>query len=269
MIKKHRFRVIFLGDRRIAWEALKLLSSEKFASSFDIRIIVSDEEIYRRYKLSNKADVRFLKNDERRSQEILSIIRDEKADLLLSVQYNWVLPPVILESVNRRAFNLHNAKLPEYKGYNSITHAILNGDVAYESTIHWMDDEVDSGDVAYIGYTDILKDDTARSLYIRTIDSAVGGFDRLLTSLANGEEIPRIPLAKESGVFYSKDSTQSLSDVTDLADKQEIANIARAVFFPPYNMAYFRCCGSKYYILPTLDSDDFFRFGRPVNQPID
>ena len=56
-------------------------------------------------------------------------------DLILSIQYNWVVATETIDLVKGRAFNLHNARLPDYKGYNSISHAIANGDNVPESGV--------------------------------------------------------------------------------------------------------------------------------------
>tara|TARA_Y100000589_G_C26686737_1_gene440086 strand:+ start:98 stop:328 length:231 start_codon:yes stop_codon:yes gene_type:complete len=61
--------------------------------------------------------------------------------------------------------NLHNAKLRDYKGYNSISHAIIESKKDFTSTIHWMAQEVDSGDKIVEGVVPIHSNDTALSLY--------------------------------------------------------------------------------------------------------
>ena len=52
----------------------------------------------------------------------------EKINTLISVQHKWIMSKKILSKFGCNAFNFHNAKLPEYKGYNSLSHSILNGD---------------------------------------------------------------------------------------------------------------------------------------------
>lgn len=261
-------RTLFLGDRRIAWEALKLLSSLSFAGRFDIRALVTSADIASAFKRQHPTiEPRMLPNDRRLSKEILDIVIAEKIELLLSVQYNWVLPSSILDAVGRCAFNLHNAKLPDYKGYHSISHAIMNEDSDYHSTVHWMDDVVDCGDIAYLGYTSIRSDDTAFSLYGRTIDAAVGAVGNLLRDLSNAHAVPRMPMNKHEGSFYPRSSISKLVDVSNVEREEELAKIARAVFFPPYNTAFRMVGRQKLLVIPEGSLDAAYHLRHPVNQP--
>jgi methionyl-tRNA formyltransferase len=262
-------RLMFLGNRRIAWEVLKLLFSDPYRSSFDVRAIVTDGSIWQEYQVLNpRGDACFIPSDRRQSAQIRETIKTQAIDVLLSIQYNWIIPGDILDLVGRRAFNLHNARLPDYKGYNSISHAIANRDTSYETTIHWMADEVDSGDLAYVTRTPIQADDTAVSLYIRTIDASISAVKNLLSDLGSGTDLPRTPLSQERGTFYSRDSVDSLANVTGKVDPEDLARIARATFFPPYNTAYFLHDGKKYLLLPESEEAKVMMTGKSVNEPI-
>ncbi len=244
-------RLLFLGDRRISWEVLNHLASSEFRDAFDIRGLVTCPTLEPHYaNLRGNRDYRFISNRHRANDEIADLIRNERVTLLLSVQYNWVLPPAILDAVGRNAFNLHNAKLPEYKGYNSVSHALLNDDSVYESTLHWMDDAVDSGDIAYIGTTAIKPDDHAYGLYVRTIDAAVDACTRLLADIREGKPVPRIPMERGQGTFYKRESVAGFADISHIMDAAESERLIRAAFFPPYNTAYRMKNGIKIPVLP-------------------
>ena len=243
-------RLLFLGDRRISWEALKHLASPAWRDAFDLRGLVTSPDIEAHYTALTGEQPQFITNASRRTQAILDCIRDQQIDVLLSIQYNWILPASVLDAVQRRAFNLHNAKLPDYKGYNSIAHAIHNGDTVYESTLHWMADEVDSGDIAYVGLTPIRPDDTARSLYERSVDGAMDAFVRLLADLKAGRSPPRRPMQTGAGVFYQRDSAAELADLTGVVDPVQIERTARAAYFPPVQTAWRQDGGERRPVLP-------------------
>ena len=264
-----RIRLMFLGNRRIAWESLKLLLSDSYGMSFDVRAIVTDGSIWKAWRtLCPQSEACFISSERRQSAQIREAIEVRNIDVLLSVQYNWAIPGDVLNLVARRAFNLHNARLPDYKGYNSISHAIANRDTSYESTIHWMVEEVDSGDLAYVERTPIHADDTALSLYVRTVDAAVCALKFLLDDLASGVAPPRTTQPKGRGEFYPMNSVDSLADVTSKVDSEAVARIARAAFFPPYNAAYFLHEGQKYFVLPETAAVNSMVLGHPVNQPV-
>lgn len=262
-------RLMFLGNRRIAWEVLKLLSSDTYRSSFDLRALVTDASIWQEYQaLHPQSDACFISSERRQSEQIYETIKTQSIDVLLSIQYNWIIPGNILDLVERRAFNLHNARLPDYKGYHSITHAIINHDTSYETTIHWMTDVVDSGDIAYVTHTPIQADDTAQSLYLRTIQAALLGVQNLLSDLASGADLPRTAMSQGYGNFYSKSSVALLADVTDNVDSKQLALISRATFFPPNNTAHFYYEGKKYLIVPENEAKKIIATGKPINEPL-
>ncbi|ACO75775.1 WbcV protein [Laribacter hongkongensis HLHK9] len=261
-------RIMFLGNRRIAWEALKLLLSDRYRSRFDIRALVSDASIWNAYQLREPLNSTcFISSDRRQSEKIHETIRKERIDVLISIQYNWIIPGNILDLVNRRAFNLHNARLPDYKGYHSITHAIANQDTSYDTTIHWMADAVDSGDIAYIEKTPIRSDDTAQSLYLRTVDAAMLAVEHLLDDLSSGAALPKRPMSEGAGAFYAQSSVASLADVTGLVNADQLAKIARATYFPPNNTAHFFHAGRKYIIVPASGFEKMAFVGKLVNEP--
>ena len=262
-------RIMFLGNRRIAWRALKLLTSDQYKAHFDLRVLVTDESIWRNFRILRPGNQAVhITNQQRQTDAIGHAIQSNAIDVLLSIQYNWILPGQILDMVGRRAFNLHNARLPSYKGYNSISHAIANGDTTYDTTVHWMADEVDTGDIAYIARTPIARDDTALTLYRRTVDTAMTAVQSLLNDLAAGRTVPRSPMPNGHATFYVRNSVAAMADVTNQVDTATLALMARAAYFPPNNTAHFFHDGQKYLIVPDLnDGKPQFSAAPIANEP--
>lgn len=247
-----QFRLMLLGARRICEQVLRLIYSPDFVRYFDLRVIVSDEHLRQLQIELSGNPARYISNERRKTEEIVKAISEENIDLLISIQHNWILDRSILDAVRGRAFNLHNARLPDYKGFNAITHAILNEDRMYASTLHWMVQEVDVGDIAFVVETPIADDDTAKSLYEKTVPAALEACRSLLVHLSNGLEIPRIRIAGDTGKFNDRGSVKRLANVTKVGDDQLRARIARATYFPPHNAAYFEDRGKRYYIIPEV-----------------
>ncbi len=130
-----------------------------------------------------------------------------------------------------------------------------------------MADAVDSGDIAYIQQTPIRSDDTAQSLYLRTIDAAMLAVGHLLDDLSSGATLPKHPMSEGGGAFYTRSSVASLADVTGQVKADQLALIARATFFPPNNTAYFFHAGKKYIILPASDVEKMSLSVKSVNEP--
>jgi methionyl-tRNA formyltransferase len=150
--------------------------------------------------------------------------------------------------VGYHAFNFHNAKLPEYRGYNAVNHAILNRDEKFTCTVHWMTGEVDRGEIALEATFDIAAEETAISLYAKSHVASLRLFERLVSLLDGPGEIPRRPM-EGAGRFYSRKSIEPLREIKDFGgDEAELK--ARAFFFPPFEPAFLRRGGGKLYVLP-------------------
>ena len=115
----------------------------------------------------------------------IQAIEKLEVKVLISVQHRWILSEKILSKLNGNAFNLHNAKLPEFKGYNSISHAIYSNASKYFVTIHKIDTEVDSGSIVAESEFEISSEETALSLYKKTIPVAKLLFEKFLSLLSN------------------------------------------------------------------------------------
>ena len=124
------------------------------------------------------------------------------ADVLLSIQHDKIIKPDELQRY-RLALNIHNAKLPEYCGFNTIQWALANGETFYYSTMHHMIEQVDAGPIAYEEKIPIRVFDTVESIYYRSALSCIELCKRLVSDLTDGREIPRQEQAGERH-YYRK-----------------------------------------------------------------
>ena len=156
---------------------------------------------------AGRAGIPFLANVVRAEQEIANLIDRTGADTLISVQHPWVLAESLLQAVSMRAFNLHNAPLPSYRGHNAANHD-SNGELEFAATIHWMAPEPDAGPIAFEERFSIREDETARLLHARAAEAGLAAFGRLADALAAGAEIravlstrgaPSIPAIRSTG----------------------------------------------------------------------
>src|SRR5258706_3992593 len=57
-------------------------------------------------------------------------------DILISIQYHLILKKLHIEKPKQIAFNLHMAPLPEYRGCNQFSFAIVDAAKIFATTIH-------------------------------------------------------------------------------------------------------------------------------------
>lgn len=187
-------------------------------------------------------------NSQKNNEILYKAINEYQVDALISVQHNWILESELLKEVNYNAFNLHLAKLPEYKGYNSFNHAILNGDKRYGVTLHWMSECVDEGYTAYEDDFSIEATDTAYSLYKKAEDAGYELFVKFVSDLLLGT----VPKGRtlQGGRFYNRKTINTLRKIETEHSIEELDRLARACYFPPFEPAYLNVNGHRVYLLP-------------------
>lgn len=250
---KNKINMLFLGDRLIADGVLRIYLDTYRSDNFSIAGVVSSKQFFNVHSDALGGDVKFISNETRNTESLKKLIVDHSVNMLLSVQHNWILNSDILSLVDGFCFNLHNAKLPDYKGYNCVSHAIYNGDLEYVSTIHWMDKDVDCGYIAYEEITKISNCDTAKSLYEKTICSSMVAAESLFKNIESGLKPPKIrKVEKNDGKFYDRDSIKKLFEVKFSDSDEEISRRVRSSYFPPYNNAYSIVNGMRVDLMPNV-----------------
>lgn len=166
-------------------------------------------------------------------------VRESKPDAVLSVQHPSYISPRLIEAVEGRAWNLHLAPLPEYRGYHGPTLAILDGATEYGVTLHWIDAGLDTGPIAYESRFAVRPDDTARSLYTRAETHAL----ELVKRLAVNWTPPKV---EQAGTPKGRDSAPERR-ITSMDD---VDRKARAFYFPPFPGAYIEANGRRFTVAP-------------------
>jgi methionyl-tRNA formyltransferase len=239
-----------LGQNWLGEAAWRCLRSEE-CETLEVVAVCSNPSSQTVWWRSNQVfetcgNIPFIDNSHRNDQILVDSIKRYKVDTILCVQHSWVLSADVLAAVNYNALNFHNAKLPKYRGYNAVNHAILNRDEQFTCTVHWMADKVDQGDIAYEAVSSISCDETALSLYAKCYHAGLRLFDKVLSDLGNLRSIPHRPMMGQER-FYSRHSIDNLREIKDI---YELDVKSRAFYLPPFEPAFVLMNGRKVYVLP-------------------
>jgi len=82
-----------------------------------------------------------------RDPRLIELLERCQPDLLLCVDYRYLLPAEAFRRDGLVAINLHPGLLPQYRGRAPLNWAILNGETELGLTAHVIDEGVDSGDI--------------------------------------------------------------------------------------------------------------------------
>ena len=101
----------------------------------------------RRLKISYEL-VKYIKNEKVSSeQKIIEILFKYKIDVIFLAGFMRILSPYMINKFNKPIINIHPSILPKYKGMAAIEQAYNSNDKEIGITIHYVNEEVDSGEI--------------------------------------------------------------------------------------------------------------------------
>lgn len=207
-------------------------------------------------ELADRHGVQFISNARRNDALLARIAAECSINCLISVGHPWILSDLVLQSIDGgAAFNLHNGPLPRYGGFNAVSHAILEGTARFGPTLHWMRPMPDAGPIAFQETFEIPQDATARSLYSLTFQVGQQLFVRLVNHLVDGRLPPRVPMTGPPRI-YPRHALSEQREIAGSANDVEFDRKSRAFWFPPFEPAFYRCNGKKYYVAPAQAMTD-------------
>lgn len=211
--------------------------------------VVASDNIIDLFHHSKDIEILILNNSEKQEIDLINLITNTNPDYILSIQYPWILSKKIIDLMSGRVLNLHNARLPNYRGHNALSHEILNCEKNHTTTLHWISAEVDRGRTVFTKEIEIFDEDTAFSLWKRSISSCHDLLEEWFESLAKNRRFPTGTPVKNGGTFFSK-NIAPLKRIPDDATPDVIDRWSRAFWFPPHEPAYMEFAGKKFYVLP-------------------
>ncbi len=123
-------------------------------------------------------------------EEIIELVKNVKPDVMLSCSFKHKIPSELLCINGKKIINIHGALLPEYRGANMLNWLIIKGQEKTGVTLHYMDAELDAGDIlAEISYP-ILFEDDANSLKKRMYQKTLELFDNCWNEIVNNRITP-------------------------------------------------------------------------------
>ena len=199
-------RIVFAGNRPIGLQCLCLLLESDIRP---IGLMVADGKQAEcgdamRALVPN---IPVLSGKTFRESEGIRLLQSLTPDYILSVHFPYILPKAIIDLPRIGTLNLHPAYLPYNRGWHTPTWAIVEG-TPYGATLHWIDEGIDTGDIALQKQIPVLTTDTAHSLYLRALKTELEILSEAIPMLILGS-LPRIPQVG-TGTVHRKSDIESL-----------------------------------------------------------
>jgi phosphoribosylglycinamide formyltransferase-1 len=98
-------------------------------------------------------------------RELLALVKKYQPDLVVSAGFMRILAPQFVQTF--KVINSHPALLPLFPGAHAVRDALAAGATETGTTIHWVDEGVDTGEVIAQERLEITPSDTEESLHER------------------------------------------------------------------------------------------------------
>ena len=153
-----------------------LESIKSGALAADIRVVISDVfdapilDIAREFSIPNAylPPGGFRTRLEPQAEvELVRMLRDAGIELVALAGFMRVLKAPMLNAFPRRIVNIHPSLLPKFPGLEAWRQALEAGEKLTGCTVHYVDEEIDHGDVIAQREVPILADDTPERLHAR------------------------------------------------------------------------------------------------------
>ena len=173
MIKKNC--AVFISGRGSNLETLiKESKNENFP--IQIELIISDNinakglEFSEIYNIdSYSIDYSSFKNKSEFEQKLLKELKNKNIELICLAGFMRILSSDFIKSFTGPILNIHPSLLPKYKGLNTHQKALDNNDKIAGCTVHFVSEELDSGEIILQKSLDIDENETAETLMNRVL----------------------------------------------------------------------------------------------------
>lgn len=238
-------KVVFLGSKPIGYNCFKHLLSEQDNLNIDIVGVLTKK----RKEFGGEHDLSALAKEH--NIPVLNGLQElPECDILYSVQYHEILKQKHIDKAKKAAINLHMAPLPEYRGSNQFSYAIIEGKKEFGTTIHLMDTRIDHGDILFQSRFPIPEGCWINDLYELTYEASLKLFKYTLGHVINGkyERLSQQDVEHKYGTsLHYRDEIANLKEIDLNWDKEKIERHIRATSMPGFEPPYTLINGQKVY----------------------
>ncbi len=97
--------------------------------------------------------------------DFLGKIKILNADVGIVCSYNRKFPSALLQSIKGGIINCHPSLLPDYRGGNPYSNVIINGETETGITLHYMDENFDTGNIIWQRKVSVSPKETMGTLF--------------------------------------------------------------------------------------------------------
>ena len=100
-------------------------------------------------------------------EQLVQMLRAAGVELVVLAGFMRVLHEPMLKAFSRRIVNIHPSLLPKFQGLEAWKQALVAGESVTGCTVHYVDEQIDHGQILGQKEVKILPNDTAETLHAR------------------------------------------------------------------------------------------------------
>ena len=130
----------------------------------EVVLMIYNKEGCGAYKRAAKYGIPHCYMDHKDETKIINEFKWAGVDLIVLAGWMRIVTKQLIEAFPNRIINIHPSLPPKHKGLNVIQRAMDAGDTVTGCTVHYVTEELDSGDIILQAEVPILPDDSIESL---------------------------------------------------------------------------------------------------------
>ena len=253
---KNECRVVVFGDLPIATRIVQFLQT---LNDVNIFVVIGNKtpnnndpwkETPLLYDYAHKCNLNVLT-----LSDISEGYEDGYFTLGLSCRFSRIIKSEVLRKFKNGILNMHGGLLPEFGGLYSVNHTLLTHSKVGGGTIHYIDDNIDTGEIVRRCEFAVEETDTAYTLFQKTQEALEKTMKELIPLALKGklDSVSHMEMQKRGyeKCYYDKHSLDGKKElkVSELGTV-EASFVIRAFDFPGYEPAYYiNDCGKKVFLL--------------------
>ena len=166
---KLRIGVLASGEGTNFQELINLSTNKNL--DIEIKVLITNKEEAGCIKRALKANIpcKIIKgndflNKELFESEIIKILKSFDVELVIMAGWMKIVSSFFISKYKDKIINIHPSLLPSYKGSSAIKEALSNGSKITGCSVHFVENEVDSGSLIMQAALSVFKNDNLESL---------------------------------------------------------------------------------------------------------
>ena len=133
-------------------------------SKDEVVVMIHNKEKCGAAKRAEKLGIPHTHIKSKKEDLIIDVMRAWKVDLIVLAGWMRIISPKLIDAFPNRIINLHPSMLPKFKGLHAIEQALESGDPLTGVSVHYVNEELDGGEVIIQEEVPILPNDDVESL---------------------------------------------------------------------------------------------------------